>query len=104
MVPTGESRLPYLNIKPGHREFVENYLQANWQGNFTLLPVKNAQTSGLLGNRNYHQSTIDRMGSHIVFPRGNAYWWWVEKENHLLGRHGGLSTEEMLIPFFALPI
>jgi len=104
MVPTGESRLPYLNIKPGHREFVENYLQANWQGNFTLLPVKNAQTSGLLGNRNYHQSTIDRMGSHIVFPRGNAYWWWVEKENHLLGRHGGLSNEEMLIPFFALPI
>jgi hypothetical protein len=44
------------------------------------------------------------VGSHIVFPENNAYWWWVNKENHLLGRHGGLSRDEMLVPFFAMEV
>ena len=104
MVPTGESRLPYLNIKPGRQDEVAEYLEAHWDGGFSMLPSIDIQASGLLGRQGVHQSTIDRMGSHVVFPLGNAYWWWVEKENHLLGRHGGLSAEEMLVPFFAMPL
>lgn len=104
MVPTGESRLPFLNIKPGEQKAVRRYLDLHWDGLFSMLSAAEVQSAGLMGARHPHQTTIDRMGSHIVFPRGNAYWWWVEKENHLLGRHGGLSAAEMLVPFFALPI
>lgn len=28
--------------------------------------------------------------------------WWSEKENLLIGRHGGLSADEMLVPFLAV--
>ncbi len=42
--------------------------------------------------------------SIVVFPKNNVYWWWVNKENRLHGRHGGLSMQEMLVPFFALEI
>jgi hypothetical protein len=27
--------------------------------------------------------------------------WWANKENPLIGRHGGLSSEEMLVPLLA---
>lgn len=104
MPPTGESRLPFLCIKKGMQKAVEDYLAAHWEGNFFLMDSSNVLKAGLLGNTQPHQSTIDRIGSHVVIPKKNAYWWWVNKENHLLGRHGGLSRGEMLVPFFALPI
>lgn len=104
MMPTGESRLPYLFIKNGHEALVSDYLKENWGGQFTMLSSSEVLVAGLLGHAIPHLSTIDRMGSHIVFPKNNAYWWWVNKENHLYGRHGGLSREEMLVPLFTLEL
>jgi hypothetical protein len=40
----------------------------------------------------------------VVFPRGNAYWWFPERDNPLLGRHGGLSQAEMLVPLLMLTL
>lgn len=104
MMPTGESRLPYLFIRSGQVSAVQDYLASHWDGQFTLLPSHTVLANGLLGQCVPHQTTLERIGSHVVFPKGNAYWWWVNKENRLLGRHGGLSADEMLVPFFALPI
>ena len=102
LMPTGEGRLPFLFIKNRQEEEIAGYLRTHWEEQFSMLPSEEILSSGLLGNGMPHQLTIDRMGSHVVFPKGNAYWWWVNKENHLLGRHGGLSSQEMLVPFFAL--
>ncbi len=104
MMPTGESRLPYLFIRSGQVSAVRDYLASHWDNQFAIMPSETVLTNGLLGQHPPHQLTIDRIGSHVVFPKGNAYWWWVNKENRLLGRHGGLSGDEMLVPFFALPI
>ncbi|MBM3136820.1 MAG: hypothetical protein FJZ98_01385 [Chloroflexi bacterium] len=104
MMPTGESRLPYLFIKSGHETLVSDYLRKNWDGQFSILPSGEVLTAGLLGQAIPHFTTVDRIGSFVVFPKNNAYWWWVNKENHLLGRHGGLSQDEMLVPFFTLEI
>jgi hypothetical protein len=38
----------------------------------------------------------------MVVTRDNAYLWWSRQDNFLLGRHGGLSPEEMLVPFLAV--
>jgi len=104
LMPTGESRLPYLFIKNGHECEVEDYLHHHWDGHFSLMPSPEVLSAGLLGHAVPHFSTLDRTGTHIVFPKQNAYWWWVNKENHLLGRHGGLSKDEMLVPFFSFEI
>jgi hypothetical protein len=104
MMPTGESRLPYLFIKSGHEASVSEYLERHWDGQFTMLPSNEVLDAGLLGEAIPHISTIDRLGSHIVFPKNNAYWWWVNKENHLYGRHGGISRDEMLVPLFTLEL
>jgi predicted AlkP superfamily pyrophosphatase or phosphodiesterase len=104
MLPSGESRLPYLFVKHGHEEWVRNYLTSHWEGRFAMYPSADVLESGLLGSYTPHAATIDRMGDLVVFPEGNAYWWWVNKENRLLGRHGGLSAQEMLVPLVLLPL
>jgi hypothetical protein len=104
LMPTGESRLPYLAVMIGHESRVEDYLKNHWDGQFSMQSASGVLARGLFGSAAPHPSTQGRIGSHIVFPEDNAYWWWVNKENHLLGRHGGLSRDEMLVPFFTLEI
>jgi predicted AlkP superfamily pyrophosphatase or phosphodiesterase len=104
MNPTGESRLPFLFIKNGREAEVEDYLKKHWEQKFKMLPSNIFLASGLMGSGAAYKGTIDRIGNYVVIPKENAYWWWVDKENVLYGRHGGLSTQEMLIPFFALQL
>jgi hypothetical protein len=44
----------------------------------------------------------NRVGDVIVFPQNGAYWWFGNRDNLLLGRHGGLSSTEMLVPLISL--
>ncbi len=104
LMPTGESRLPYLFIKNGREVEVEDYLEKHWGGQFSMKPSGEVLAAGLLGPAIPNSTTLDRIGSHIVFPEKNSYWWWVNKENQLRGRHGGISRDEMLVPFFTLEI
>ena len=99
MLPTGENRLAFLYIKPGKTEAVKEYIQAEWPEQFTLIDPEAAVNSGLFGPGEVHPGIYDRLGDLIAAARGNAFWWWANKENPLIGRHGGLSEEEMLVPF-----
>ena len=104
MKPTGESRLPFLFIKKGHEEKVVRYLSTHWDGQFEMVPSAEFLNSGLMGFGKAFTGTTDRIGNWVVIPKNNAYWWWVNKENILRGRHGGLSPQEMLVPFFAIEL
>jgi len=104
MNPTGESRLPFLFIKDGHEGDVNQYLRSHWDQKFDMVSSSHFLQSGLMGSDPPSQNTLDRIGNWIVIPRDNAYWWWVKKENRLKGRHGGLSPQEMLVPFLAFSL
>lgn len=104
LLPTGENRLSYLYPRPGQVEFVKNYVEKTWPGKFTLATTEQILKSGLMGPGKKHPHLADRLGDLVAVSHGNAYWWWAEKENPLLGRHGGLSPEEMLVPLYALPL
>jgi len=98
LLPTGESRLPYLHIRPGQVEKVREIIEVKWPGDFLVLQTEEAIQSGLFGNEPYHRELNSRLGDLILASRNEAYLYWPHKENKLLGRHGGLSREEMLIP------
>ncbi|MBN2548251.1 MAG: alkaline phosphatase family protein [Anaerolineales bacterium] len=100
--PTGENRLAYLYVRPGQLEAVKEYLECAWPGQFVILESAYAREHGLFGPGEPHPNLLDRLGDLIVVARENAYLWWADKENHLLGRHGGLHPEEMLVPFLAV--
>jgi hypothetical protein len=101
MVPTGENRLAYLYPKPGQLQAIEEYLQRTWPGSFTVIPSSHALHSGLFGPGEPGPQSLDRLGERVVITHGDAYLWWAAKDNPLIGRHGGVSREEMLVPLLA---
>ena len=104
MQPTGENRLAYLFVKPGQSEAVREYIEKTWPNQFLVLDSSYVRNSGLFGPGTSHPRMAERIGDLVVLAKGDAYWWWGEKDNPLVGRHGGLSPEDMLVPFLAAPL
>jgi hypothetical protein len=100
--PTGENRLMFLFVRPGHKKAVRAYIEQTWPDQFTVMDSLLALKSGLFGPEPPLKQTIERMGDLVVLARGNAYLWWAATENPLIGRHGGLTPKEMLVPFLAV--
>ncbi len=99
ILPTGENRFQYLFIRPEQVEAVQAYYLRTWPGQFTFLDPSRAVHEGLFGPGKPHAQLFDRLGDMLALARENAYLWWASKDNPLLGRHGGLSPDEMLVPF-----
>lgn len=104
ILPTGESRLMYLFIRPGQADKVRSYFDQTWPRQFTFLDPSEAVVKGLFGPGTLHPRLMDRLGDLIVAARNEAYLWWAEKENPLIGRHGGLSADEMIVPLLSVEL
>ncbi|UCF61619.1 MAG: alkaline phosphatase family protein [Anaerolineaceae bacterium] len=102
LLPTGENRLIYLYPRPGMVKKIIEYFKNAWPQSFNLIPSEKALKVGLFGPGPPAKETRDRLGDFIAVSQGDAYLWWAPKENHLLGRHGGLSPQEMLVPLMAV--
>ena len=104
MQPTCENRLAFFFIKPGREDAVRTYIERTWPDEFILLDPDTALNQGLFGNPPFKETARERLGDLIAVAKGDAYFWWTKKQNPMAGRHGGLSSKEMLVPFFALPL
>jgi hypothetical protein len=102
ILPTGENRLIYLYIRPGQREAVREYMDLVWPNQFHFIDPAVAVEAGLFGPGEMHPHLLDRLGDLIAITRNDSYLWWASKDNFLIGRHGGLSDDEMLVPFLAV--
>lgn len=101
MAPTGENRLMYFYVRPGQSEAVREYVERTWMKQFKVLDSVYAAQTELFGPGEMHPRLLDRLGDLMAFPGGNGYLWWANERNFLLGRHGGLHREEMIVPFLA---
>jgi len=104
ILPTGEHRLMYLFIRPGLADQVRSYFDRAWPGEFVFLDPSEAVTRGLFGPGKPHPRLADRLGDLIVAARNGSYIWWAEKENPLIGQHGGLSADEMIVPLLSVEL
>jgi hypothetical protein len=104
ILPTGEHRLMYLFTRPGKRGEIRNYYENAWPGQFAFLDPSQAVARGLFGPGTPHPHLVDRMGDLIAVARNEAYIWWAEKENPLIGQHGGLSADEMIVPLLSVEL
>lgn len=104
MTPSGEGRLAYLFLHPKREEAARTYVESAWPGQFRLFPAAEVLGSQLFGDGRVYPPVVERAGDWIAFPQGGAYWWFADKDNPLIGRHGGLSREEMLVPLFAMQV
>lgn len=100
IMPTCEARLPFLYLKPGREAAVREYFANAWPGQYTLITREEALQADLFGPKSDRPELQDRIGDLIAISHGDAYLWWPNKANTMLGRHGGLTADEMLIPLF----
>ncbi|MBN2044373.1 MAG: alkaline phosphatase family protein [Anaerolineales bacterium] len=99
--PTGENRLAFLHTRPGQSAAVREYVDQTWPGQFTLLESQEAAEKGLFGPGTMHPDLPNRIGDLTAVAHRDAFWWWGDRPNPIVGRHGGLGAQEMLVPFLA---
>jgi hypothetical protein len=98
MVPImGESRAAFVYPRPGRTGAIRNCLEADYPGWFVVLDSVEALETGLMG-KPITDETYARAGELLVIPRGNHALQQSQPPVSLIGRHGGLSEEEMLVP------
>ncbi len=104
VMATGEARFAYLYVRPGKEEKLRQLFAERWGERFRLYPAEQLLQAGLFGPGQPAPRTLERIGDWVAIAQDNAYLWWANKENILLGRHGALTRAEMLTPFIALPL
>jgi hypothetical protein len=104
--PNGGPRYAYLHPLPGREEAVRAYLSALPE-QFLVLDAAEAMERGLWGLGATQPEALHRTGPIVALAQGQTRFYRSHVPPHVLamrGIHGGLSAEEMLVPFVALPL
>jgi hypothetical protein len=100
--PLGESRVPFFHTRPSTLARAQAYIQDRLRGQFTLLTREQVLESGLLGPGDPSPETHHRLGDLIAVAHGAHYVARDDFQLKMLGRHGGLSPAEMLVPLLGV--
>jgi len=102
--PTGDSRASILSVKPGAQEKVKAFFEKEYPGKFEVLDSAQMLSDGYFGLGKTKEETYGRIGDLVALPKfHNA----IDNSSvdprydEVPGRHGGLSEDEMAVPFIA---
>lgn len=103
LTPGGEPRHAYLYARPGHRDAIRDYYEAHLAEDFYLLDAAEALHAGLYGpTERLHPDAARRIGDWVLLSKGNAMLWNMDPDTVLLGMHGSLEPDEMIVPYIGL--
>jgi hypothetical protein len=100
--PVGESRVPFFYARPGALEQARAYMREHFGQAFTVLTREQVLESGLLGPGRRAAETPHRLGDLVGVAHGAHYLAREKSQLKMLGRHGGLSPTEMLVPLLGV--
>lgn len=97
----GERRLAFARVREGARGAFEAWAKAELCGKAVLVSGDRFLASGLLGPGPAHARLGERTGTHVLLMEPG--WTLVdhvegEPAHEMVGVHGGLSADEMLVP------
>ena len=102
--PTGSPRDVFLHLKEGKLLDTQTLLQKKIGKKAEIMKTSKAIKRGLFGIGDVGQSFSDRAGDLLILPYGNETIWFEHisgRKFTVLGHHGGLNQQEMLVPFMA---
>jgi len=102
--PVGDARAAYLYLRRGHERAVEEYLRERFSDDFLIMKSEEGLARGLWGLERPTAEARARVGDLLALARGSRFLLWPKEEFKLRGMHGGLTQEEMLVPFLALQV
>jgi hypothetical protein len=102
ILPTGSPREIFLHIQDEKLTETKQWLQQKIGEKAQIIETKEAAEKGLFGLGVASEGFFERTGNLMILPYGNETVWFENPEGRRLsyiGQHGGLSKEEMLVPF-----
>ena len=105
--PSGSPRDFFVHLKPEFFAEGESLLQQALAGKAHIFRTEELVSAKLFGNEPYSKRFLENIGQLLILPEQKEAVWWFEKgifEQNFFGMHGGLSMDEMDIPFFFLPL
>ncbi len=100
--PTGSLREVFLHIKEEKIQETKELLEKKIGGKAQILETKEAAKNGFFGLGATSKEFFERTGNLMILPLANETVWFENSEKrrvNFLGQHGGLSEQEMLVPF-----
>ena len=104
ILPWGSGRDVFVGVRQEKRDEVFEFLSISLEGKATVVRSEKALRDGLFGRGELHREFTSRIGDILILPRGNLtlhYERPYQRKFTMLGMHGGLSRDEMLVPFAA---
>jgi len=92
----GELRMNYLYCRRGRQRFVERYFRKHFGRKAFLFNSRDMLEKEWFGLGAVYPKTINRIGDFVVVAKKNFTFG--IKHSPLIGHHGGVSRQEMLVP------
>lgn len=102
---SGERRMAYCYLKDGRQEAFLTYLQTKLADQISVYPSKQLLEQHYYGLGQSHPQLHNRIGDYTLAMNGNyTIMDTIPGERHFyhIGTHGGLSDDEMLVPFIVV--
>lgn len=102
ILPTGSPRDIFLHVREEKLAETRKMLSRKLAEKAQVIETKEAIKNGLFGIGDASEKFLERAGNLLLLPYGNETIWIECSEGrraNFLGYHGGLSEEEMLVPF-----
>lgn len=101
----GESRVAYCYVRPRRLADFEHYVTDRLGHAAEMVPSARLLEEGWFGPGVPHPALADRIGDYTLIMKGHHVikdWLPQERRHELIGVHGGVTDEEMLVPLAAL--
>ncbi|MBI2743300.1 MAG: alkaline phosphatase family protein [Chlamydiales bacterium] len=102
IAPAGSCRDFFLHIKEEDLLEMQETLRKFLDGRAEVYLTDSLIQEGIFGQLPLSKEFLGRVGNLVILPyKGEAVWWYEKNhfEQHFFGAHGGLTKEEMEIPF-----
>jgi len=110
MPPTGEGRCAYMYLRRDVRNF-RGMFKRRLGRHFALMETRESVSKGLYGKDELPRDYLDRLGDVVAIAKGTSKLLFnynirerPEPPFVRYGSHGGLTLDEMLVPFVSAPL
>jgi len=103
LTPAGSCRDFFLHVRDESLNELAEILSIFLEGKAEVYLTKELIERGFFGPQRCTEKFLSRVGNLVILPyRGEAVWWHERHrfEQNFFGAHGGLTREEMEIPFY----
>jgi len=106
--PAGLDRAVLLYSRPNREVELQAFLEEHFGQDTFILNTREVLELGLYGSMPENASIVDRMGTYLLIPKGKRVLRYEHDPNNRnpnhKGKHGGLTPQEMLVPFIQIRI